>query len=448
MTKGPRRTTSVLLALLLALAGLHLGMFTWRSVTHSLQLDLAAYVTAGQAVAEGLDPYRNWPDRDPPLWDGKAAYEHSRFLYPPLVAWLFAPLGGLPYAWAKALFTVGSLLALALACALLVRDLPGPQRALVVLGLATAYPLLPLLERGQVDAITLLLVVLAFRPALEGRKPGAVSGAWLALAVLLKLNAVFLAAFWLVRRFDRALAGFLAAAAALGLASLLLHGPGPLRDYVIRELPRIARYGEEGPRETRIPAEKLAELRGFAPEGFVRRDGRLYEADSLGFVANASLARVASRFFRRAVPAPRTVIFALAIVAVTLALTRACGGKAPPGDPSRELAFLSAALASVLLAGPLTWAMNTVWLLPAAVLLARRSRSFALAKDWALAVMAAGLLLVWLPDQYAWPALYGTRPALGDYKYVAGATLCLWASLALLRVPAGQAPPSRDAASA
>ncbi|HEY5907156.1 MAG TPA: hypothetical protein VIZ31_03885, partial [Vicinamibacteria bacterium] len=195
-------------------------------------------------------------------------------------------------------------------------------------------------------------------------------------------------------------------------------------------------------------AEKLAQLRGDAPEGFVRRDGRLYEADSLGFVANASLARVASRVFRRTVPAPRTVIFALAIVAVTLALTRACGGKAPPGDPSRELAFLSAALASVLLAGPLTWAMNTVWLLPAAVLLARRSRSFTLARDWALVVMAAGLLLVWLPDQYAWPMLYGTRPALGDYKYVAGAALCLWASLALLRAPAGQTPTSRDAASA
>ena len=45
----------------------------------------------------------------------------------------------------------------------------------------------------------------------------------------------------------------------------------------------------------------------------------------------------------------------------------------------------------------------------------------------------AGLLLVWMPDQYATPFLYGGRPEWGDMKYVVGEALCLAGALGFLR---------------
>ena len=196
--------------------------------------------------------------------------------------------------------------------------------------LLTAWPVLTLLERGQIDAFTLLLLVLAFRPLLQGRPPGLASGALLALAVLLKLNAAYVAAFWALRRFWRGLAGLGLGGLAL-LALSLATDPRALSAYLQTELPRIARFGENGTPAMQLPEATLARLRGGAPEGYVRREGRLYRADTFGFVANASGARVLSRGLRQAGWRVRAAPLSLLLMAAALAATALALGGARDG---------------------------------------------------------------------------------------------------------------------
>jgi hypothetical protein len=435
----------IVLVLLCAVTGLRLAWLAGGHCLEALQLDLAAYVTAGEAVGRGVDPYRTHPDRTPPVWDGKAEFTHSRFLYPPLVARLFRPAAAMPYLAAKTVFTALSFLALLAATLLLWRaahPAPAGEALLLLLSLLfTAYPVLLLLERGQVDGFTFLLLVMAFRPALSGRVPGPGSGALLALATLLKLNVAAIALFFCVRRWWRGLVGFALGVAALVAASAILDGPRALSAYLTQELPRIARHGEGGAPAMRLPAETLARLRAGAPEGHAWRDGRLYRLEGVGFAANASAARVINRILRDSGRRSRAAPFTLLILAASLALAVAAVSAGPPGAPAGELAFLSLVLSSVLLAGPFTWAMNAVWLLAAGVLLATLPRPWRGVERIAVAATAAGLLLAWIPDQYAAPWLYGARPGLGDYKYVASELLVLLGASGLLAA-GGRRPPA------
>lgn len=421
--------------LLCGAAGLYLLVATRFFCSDVLQLDFSAYVSAAEAVRFGLDPYRTHPDHVPPVWDGKSQYTHSRFLYPPPVADLFLPFALVPYALAKWVFTASSLAALVASMLLTWRRTrgvatkgvleEGERLALVLAFLFTAYPVLTLLERGQVDAFTLLLLVAAFSPALRGSRPGLTSGLLLALATLLKLNAAYFAAFWAVRRWGRALLGFGLGVASLLLVSAWLDGPVALRSYFGTELPRIARYGEDGSPAMRLPRGTYERLRGDAPEGFVPRDGRLYRIEGFGFVANASGARVLAKALGAHRARPWFSGLSLLIVAFALVLLVRAVGRSRPLDPGAELAYFTATLAAVLLAGPLTWTMNAVWLAVASVLLARAWPSASARETRALFGLGLGLILAWLPDQYALSFLFAAPPSLGDYKYVAAELLVL-----------------------
>jgi hypothetical protein len=181
----------------------------------------------------------------------------------------------------------------------------------------------------------------------------------------------------------------------------------------------------------RLPEETLARLKGSAPEGHAWRDGRLYRLEGVGFAANASGARVLARAVpgsgRRARVAPLSLLLLAAGLSLAMVGTR----RGRPAAPSGELAFLSLVLCSVLLAGPLTWAMNTVWLLTAGVLLTSLPRPLRVVERTAVAGTVVGLFLAWMPDQYAAPWLFGGRPGLGDYKYVAAELLVLLGACAL-----------------
>ncbi|HVQ30771.1 MAG TPA: glycosyltransferase family 87 protein [Vicinamibacteria bacterium] len=429
-----RRAVFVLLC---ALAGAGLLLQICSYCSDVLQLDLSAYVSAAEAVRFGLDPYRTHPDHVPPVWDGTSAYAHSRFLYPPLVADLFVPFALVPYAWAKWIFTLCSLAALVGAVGLAwrnTRPAPGPtgtiatpERFWLFLAiLLSAYPVFTLLERGQVDAFTLLLLVAAWSRAFRGSPPNLVSGLWLALATLLKLNAVYLVLFWALRRWWRGVLGFGLGAGGLVLLSAALDGPTALRAYATHELPRIARYGEGGAAAMRLPPDTYAALRGDAPEGSVRRDGHIYRLEGFGFVANASGARVVARAIgARHARAWFSLVSVLVVASALGLLAWALGRRPTLLDPGSELAYCAAALTAVLLAGPLTWTMNVVWLAVAGLLLTRRWPPANAAEARALAALGLGLWLAWIPDQYALGFLFASPPSLGDYKYVVGELFAL-----------------------
>jgi hypothetical protein len=255
----------------------------------------------------------------------------------------------------------------------------------------------------------------------------------LALATLLKLNAVYLAAFLALRRFWRSLAGFAAGGAVLVAASVAADGPKALDRYLRVELPRIAAYGESGTPAMRLPAEDLSRMRGDAPEGFVRRDGHLYAIEGVGFAANASGARLAARALALRHPRAATGPLSLVIIAASLALAAWAIQRRPLKAGAEELAFFAVAAAAVLLAGPLTWAMNAVWLMAAGVFLASAGSPRGAWERCALAGLAAGLLLAWIPDQYAMGSFFADPPAVLDAKYVAAEALVVAALAVWLR---------------
>jgi hypothetical protein len=445
-------TTALVLlaATLFAVGAARLTGFALRFGEESVQADFAAFYTAGEAVRAGLSPYRTHADRSPPIWDGVDEFQHSRFLYPPLVAWLFAPLEPLGYHTAKQLWmllnaasVVVGVLAAASAVGLRWR---WTSALLVAAAVALFHPMLPLLERGQIDGVTFALVSLAGRDLVRGRRDGLRPGLLLALATLLKLHVAFAAPFLLLRRRWRAVGGYALGAAGLALLSLAASGPEGLRDYLVVELPRIVRHGERGTAEMRLDAETLGRLRqGMAP-GETVKGGRVYKADPLGFVANASLSRViAVRLAKRGAAvepgAIALVLFAgLGLLVATVAFWRWPGPAA--ATASEETALWLAALSVVLLSAPMTWAMSTVWLLallPLGVALAEPAAGARVGV--ALWLGGCGLALAAIPDQHAFALVAPFGPRLLDFKYVAGELLVL---LGLLLIGPGRPPPASN----
>ncbi len=408
-------TARLALAAALALSLVRLGAFVRVFARRSLQMDFSAFYTAGEALNHGLSPYVN--NFRFGIWDGVDSLVHSRFLYPPLVAALFQPLAAAPYSAAKVIWMLFALAALGVALGMAARAAGAGRGIEPLLGLFLAaalfYPLLTLLERGQIDTVTLLLVTAAAawmtrdrlpRPAGRGDWRSYLAGAFLALACLLKLNIGFAAPFLLLRRQWRALAGLVGGALVLGAASLVVVGPAMVADYVHRELPRIERYGEGGPGG--LPASDFRSLLAGVPRGETRQGARVYPDAYFGFVANGTLVRALQPRFPHTGQSRLSLELFAAFAAVMLvaeAVLRLRG--APPRGPD-EFAYWNAVFCIVLLAGPLTWVMNVVWLLPAAaVVIGQARRGAGPVQAAALAVCTAGLIWAALPDSQSFSML-------------------------------------------
>ncbi len=445
MSDPQRLLARTLLATLFVVSALRLAGFMSQFGRESLQLDFSAFYAAGEAHRQGLSPYLTHADRQPPVWDGADAYRHSRFLYPPLVAAFFEPLTHLGYGAAKRIWMLLSLGCVAGALWACGSALRLRWHALTMLGLGIwvclFHPLLTLLERGQIDAVTLLLIVLAIRPLVRDGRESFGSGFLLSVATLLKLNVVFFVPFLVWQRRWRVLASYLFGGVILIAATIALDGTGAPEKYLTRELPRISRHGEGGTAEMLLPQETMQSLRAGAPEGQTYRGGRLYRLESFGAVANASLARVVSKRLGEG-GTPARLALAILAAAVPL-LGMQWRRREEPPTPLKELVYWQAVMVSVLLAGPLTWAMNTVWLLPAGVLVLaawREIREPLTAVS--LAVVMLGLLLAAIPDHHAFPLLSPVGfPAL-NLKYVLAELLILAGLLGLL---AGQPPANTKA---
>jgi hypothetical protein len=343
---------------------------------NSLQMDLAAYWVAGSAVDVGLSPYQNHLLEHPELWDGVASYQHSRFFYPPLVARLFQPFAYLPYAAFKYLWMIFSLAAIGMAVRLSRkswRDDSAPWVALFAA--STFFPLWTLLERGQVDGWTLLLITLAFL-APRGESRSWIAGGGLALAIALKLHVLFVLPFLIWTRRWRLLGGIAVGGAALLLVSVAVDGEERWKAYLGDELPRISRYGEGGPRESWLNPLLLERARENLAPGKTLIDGKQYDPERLQFALNASLARssvgrVVWNGLRQVDWRPTRGRVALVLLTILLGVTLATLRGRPPTDP---LLNMQLALTTASLAAPLTWTMNLVWLLPVIPLLLNRAQ--------------------------------------------------------------------------
>jgi hypothetical protein len=299
----------------------------------------------------------------------------------------------------------------------------GPALALVA---AAYFPVLSLLERGQIDSVTLAVLMVAILLLVRERHP-LLAGALLAVTAACKLQSIFLVPFLVARRRWRVLLGFGAGAAGVLVLSLVVHGPGPLGRYLTEELPRISRYGDRGPSESRLDPTRFRSLPAGIPPGHTAVQGRTYAISALSFEINATAVRtpVGRAVWKAArdagvplAPAHVSLVFLVVGASVVLAWQKWWG---PPRDRVAEFAYWNVVLTLVLLCSPLTWSMGTVWLLPvAAVVLAglrgARPRSDVLP----LVLCGAGLVAAGLPD-----ALLDALPSVVRWKYIGAELLCL-----------------------
>lgn len=209
----------------------------------SYQIDFRSFYLAGKSVLFGLDPYLNYvgirPEFYGPINAETAPY--SGFRYPPFAALMFAPLALFPYAVAKALFTLAMLISLGLLGFGLVRRsrfaIPGEA----LLFMMVSFPVLALVERGQVDSALVYLVVLAYWVSQYRH------GSWLAALLIgaagaFKIFPILALVFYGVRRQWRLVAGTLLWAAGLVLVPYIYFGNEVYGHFLQRTFP--AYFGE------------------------------------------------------------------------------------------------------------------------------------------------------------------------------------------------------------
>jgi hypothetical protein len=404
--RRPPAAVGALTAIAAAAAVVAAGI--WLAAT-SLQQDFAAYWIAGRACRLGLDPYLNQVGSTaaPALWDGVALFRHSRFLYSPLVAELFRPLAALPYLGAKLLFTAATLAAWGTAGLLL----GGDRRSRLWFFGASAlfFPLYRHLERGQIDLLILLLLVLAWRT--EAARP-LVAGAALALGTLFKPGLLMLLpVLWAGGR-ARVVAGALGAGLALIGLTVAIAGPARLHEYLSSVLPRAALYGEGGTRQMLLPAERFPDAAAHEPEQETTDDdatwldGRHYRTSRWEVPAAASLPRWLApdspSHLSNFLPA------ALAVLGLGWTARRLRGQSAQSAERAGtdDLLLFATAVAGVV-ASPTGWVMGLVVALPLAPRAAGLLAEGRLSRPAAL-TLAAAFVAVALPAPFTgFPALAG-----------------------------------------
>ena len=379
-----------------------------------IQRDFSVYYTAGQSFNAGFPLYKNGIVRDPPIWDGNASYTHSRFVYPPLIAVPFGLMASvMTYGVAKFFWIYFSLACLLASILITIRALKLKlclwQYLVIAIYASLFFPLLTFIALGQIDAVTLLLALIAISLVINHNRREIASGFIWAFAILIKLHLGIVVLFFILRKQWKILTGFILGGVTIIILTALFLGPNALGDYLTKEFPRIVRYsGENGTPEMRLPKselEKYYKENGQGHTGGLIKDGQWFKDVKISFSPNASL--------------PRFIIFriqdinknweispmSVSLTLLALFLPIAYFGLKkirtinPIFSPQQEFLYWYAVLTIFLLLSPLTWAMNMIWLIPLAVLAIGRnpwSSDKMHLIPWLLLVVA--LLLAFVPD--------------------------------------------------
>jgi len=210
-------------------------------ILETYQIDCRSFYLAGKSVLWGLDPYLNYVGVHPEFYGPVNAElsPASGFRYPPLAALLFAPMGLVEYQTAKALFSLAMVFFLGLLAFGMARHsqfrLPGEA----ILFMLMSFPVLALVERGQVDSLLVYLVVLAFWLDAAPGKGRWLSPLVLAFAAIFKIFPAVALLHFLVRRRWGYVAQTLAWGALLLGLPRLYFGPAVYGHFWQRTLPQV-----------------------------------------------------------------------------------------------------------------------------------------------------------------------------------------------------------------
>jgi len=399
--KASSLLVTIFFSVALLLAGIRLMGYAIDFWNESIQLDFSAYYTAGQSLNAGLSPYENNVNYKPPIWDGFAYFKYSRFLYSPLIASLFQPLALISYRQAKFIWMVFTLACIFLSLVLTNKIFPVKNRIYILALLAFTcfyHPLITHLERGQIDAVTLLIISLVLFLLVRGGKNNeCYAGILLALATLIKLYSLYLIPIIVLRKRWQVLKGLVYGAVLLFFISFLVPSSRVnLYEYAFFHFPRIANIGTFAQANELLADKKdIRSMLRDTPAGMdTVKDGRGYLLSSMEFNFDATLVEpILKAFEKRGIEASKTLtsIVLYLIVLGGIGLLEHFFIPAPNKDIHKYLYwFLSFVI--VLLVSPLTWVMNLVWLLPLAVLVPSLYSESKNAKG----IIAVGLILLGL----------------------------------------------------
>jgi len=298
------------------------------------------------------------------------------------------------------------------------------------------YPLLTHLDRGQIDLITLLFITLSLVFMIKRTKRnGVLSGILLAAATLLKLNCIYIIPFILIRKRWDVLRGYISGGILIIVASVVVTGWDYLYDYTINQFPRIAGIAEADYSLGRSEKQKIREMLQSIPDGYSIKDGRSYKLEIISFSTDATLVEPLSKYLEKNNVFVSRSLISLLLFCVTFSLIWMWQTHYffTPASIQDEFLFWQIPLAVILLTSPLTWTMNTVWLLPFAVILVSH---FSIVQEKAQRLftlpLLVGFLLVGIEDTqlhyFALPSNYW------GYKYMAGEVIIILGILSYLTV--------------
>ncbi|HKW67464.1 MAG TPA: glycosyltransferase family 87 protein [Terriglobales bacterium] len=232
------RLRSALLLALVAMAGMHAGVFfSLRQEVRQGYPDFTAFYAAGKCVRRGLSSQLYSTQTQALIQQEFASGVKIRkgplpFTHPPFEAALFAPLAFLSYSAAYWVWNAVSLLALAVFLLLLRPHIPklrGWSEALPFLCGLAFFPVFVCLLQGQDSLLLLLLLGLAFVAMKGGRD--FVAGVCLGMALFRFQLVLPVMAVALLRRRWKIVAGFAVTAAALAEISAAVVGREALTNY-------------------------------------------------------------------------------------------------------------------------------------------------------------------------------------------------------------------------
>jgi|WetSurMetagenome_2_1015567.scaffolds.fasta_scaffold01297_14 hypothetical protein len=397
---------TTILVLILVISFYRVMHYTILFSEQSVQMDFTAYYSAGKSLNNDLSPYVNYVLTRWNLWDGIAAFKHSRFLYPPLVANLFQPIATLPYINAKYVWNFFNLFCLIICFLLLVfifwkKDKEEAYKKTVkilISGILTFnfFPFLALLERGQIDCVTLLFLLIGFSLLIKKEKYEFLSGVFFGIATLFKLYSILLIPFFFIQKKYKVIYGYFTGVIILIILTLLISGKNLSYDYLTKEAPRIAKYGSGGTEEMRIPAWILQSYLPMTPTSITIVDERMYLTESISFNSKASFIRILE------VSLPKFLsnsVLSLIVFGVFLIFLFIYRKKFEQDSNVSPFIYWQIILIVITLSSPYTWVMNLVWLLPFVFIVIEILPEFYKKRKYILiTLIIIGYLLLSIPD--------------------------------------------------
>ena len=372
------------LTVVVAVIGAYLAVFGMPGTAAFLpyRIDLDVYRLGGEALLHGNDLYGRLPDT--------RVGANLPFTYPPIAALLFAPFAVMPYWLANLVFSVGTVVCLAVVVRLVVRQclgVEGVDLRWLTLGCSSLLiwlgPVRDTVNFGQVNVFLMTLVVVDF---LGGR------GRWwqgslVGLALAIKLTpAVFLAAF-LMQRSWRAL--------ATGVVSALIYtGIG---------------FAVQPAASLRYWTEILADPSRIGDLSFVSNQS-----------INGALVRLGLSDGGGPIWFGACAVIGIGLLVVMWQLSRR----------SEDSAVMLAMAFFALVASPVSWSHHWVWAAPALILVA--VRAYELRSGWMWLLAGAGWVVFGVSVIWLVPHEAGRELTWSWWEQVVGNAQLIWGCLFLV----------------